>query len=212
MDRVENPDFTVGVVDDHAIVREGVAQYLSSHLPSAKVTVSVDSVAALLAEPATDVVILDLVLRDGRSVEELPQLVARGSRVLLYSSEERPVPLRRAVKLGASGVLLKGDPVTTIVEGVLTAYEGEFYVSGPLAHALITDTNLVTDLSEQQRQVLQCIDEGLDYRATARVMNISGNTVKEYLARIRDKYRELGFQPGNSHHLTRLAYEEGHIR
>jgi DNA-directed RNA polymerase specialized sigma24 family protein len=70
----------------------------------------------------------------------------------------------------------------------------------------------VTDLSEQQRQVLQCIDEGLDYRATARVMNISDNTVKEYLARIRDKYREQGHTPGNSHHLTKLAYDEGHLR
>jgi DNA-binding NarL/FixJ family response regulator len=202
---------TVAIVDDHEIVRDGVEAYIERACPEAQVVASVGTVAEMLAGPVPDVVILDLVLREGQSLHEVPDLVARGIRVLLYTSEERPVPLRRAVELGVSGVLLKGDPVSTINEGLTMAMDGQFYVSGPLAHALITDPALVSDLSEQQRQVLQCIDEGLDYRATARVMNISGNTVKEYLSRIRDKFRERGFHPGNSHHLTRLAQEEGHI-
>jgi DNA-binding NarL/FixJ family response regulator len=202
---------TLAIIDDHEIVREGVELYLQRARPETRVVASVSSVSELPAGPVPDVVLLDLMLRDGQSLDEVPALVARGSRVLLYTSEERPVPLRRAVELGVSGVLLKGDPVTTINEGIAMALDGQFYVSGPLAHALITDPTLVSDLSDQQRQVLQCIDEGLDYRATARVMNISGNTVKEYLSRIRDKYRERGFHPGNSHHLTRLAQEEGHI-
>ena len=202
---------TVAIVDDHEIVREGVALYLGRARPEVDVVGSAPIVADLPEDVVPDIVILDLVLRDRQSLEDVPALVEQGSRVLLYTSEERPVPLRHAVELGISGVLLKGDPVATINDGITMAMDGQFYVSGPLAHALITDTDLVADLSEQQRQVLQCIDEGLDYRATARVMNISGNTVKEYLACIRDKYRERGLQPGNSHHLTRLAHEEGHL-
>ena len=202
---------TVAIVDDHEIVREGVEQYLKRSGADVDVIGTASSPADLPEGIVPDVVILDLVLRDGQSLDDVPALVEHGSRVLLYTSEERPVPLRRAVDLGVSGVLLKGDPLTTITDGIATAMDGQFYVSGPLAHALITDDDLVSDLSEQQRQVLQCIDEGLDYRATARVMNISSNTVKEYLARIRDKYRERGLHPGNSHHLTRLAYEEGHL-
>lgn len=202
---------TVAIVDDHEIVREGVESHLERALPDVEVVGSTATVRELPKGVVPDVVILDLVLRDGPSLDEVPVLVDRGSRVLLYTSEERPVPLRHAVSLGVSGVLLKGDPVSTVSTGVTMAMDGHFYVSGPLAHALITDVDLVADLSEQQRQVLQCIDEGLDYRATARVMNISGNTVKEYLARIRDKYRDRGLHPGNSHHLTRLAHEEGHL-
>jgi DNA-binding NarL/FixJ family response regulator len=202
---------TVAIIDDHAIIREGVETYLNGSHLDVKIVGSASVVAELPAGVVPNVVILDLVLRDRTSLEDVPVLVERGSRVLLYTSEERPVPLRRAVELGVSGVLLKGDPIATLVEGITMAMEGQFYVSGPLAHALITDPALVSDLSEQQRQVLQCIDEGLDYRATARIMNISGNTVKEYLARIRDKYRDRGLHPGNSHHLTRLAFEEGHL-
>jgi len=202
---------TLAIVDDHEIVRAGVELYLQRARPDVRIVASVSTVADLPADAAPALVILDLVLRDGQSLDEIPALIERGSRVLLYTSEERPVPLRRAVDLGVSGVLLKGDPMATIDEGLTLALAGQFYVSGPLAHALVTDPDVVSDLSEQQRQVLQCIDEGLDYRATARVMNISANTVKEYLARIRDKYRERGLYPGNSHHLTRLAHEEGHL-
>jgi len=202
---------TLAIVDDHEIVREGVELYLGRARPEIEVVGSASVVGDLPEGVIPDVMILDLVLREGQSLDYVPGLVEQGTRILLYTSEERPVPLRQAVELGVSGVLLKGDPVTTINDGITMALDNQFYVSGPLAHALITDDDLVADLSDQQRQVLQCIDEGLDYRATARVMNISGNTVKEYLARIRDKYRERGMQPGNSHHLTRLAHEEGHL-
>lgn len=203
---------TIAVVDDHAIVREGLEHHLVTGLPGAKVIASTSTIDEIPASVVPHVVILDLMLREGQSLDGLPTLLERGSRVLLYTSEERPVPLRQAVEMGVSGILLKGDPPSTIIDGVSMALADQFYVSGPLAHALITESSLAAELSEQQRQVLQCIDEGLDYRATARVMNISGNTVKEYLARIRDKYREQGHLPGNSHHLTRLAYEEGHLR
>lgn len=203
---------TVAIIDDHAIVRDGIEHHLSLRLPEVTVVASVSSVAELRLDPAPDIVILDLVLRDGTSLDDLPTLLSHGCKVLLITSDERPVPLRQAVGLGVSGILLKGDPPATIIDGVTMALEDHFYVSGPVAHALITEPDLVADLSEQQRQVLQCIDEGLDYRATARVMNISGNTVKEYLARIRDKYRDRGLQPGNAHHLTKLAHDEGHLR
>lgn len=203
---------TIAIVDDHEIVRTGVEHQLRTCLPQAEVIASVATIGELPGDEPADVIILDLLLHDGESLDAVPGLIERGSKILLYTSEQRPVPLRHAVELGISGIMLKGDPASTIVDGVTMAMDGQFYVSGPLAHALISESGLIADLSEQQRQVLQCIDEGLDYRATARVMNISGNTVKEYLARIRDKYREQGHKPGNSHHLTRLAYEEGHLR
>lgn len=202
---------TIAIVDDHEIVRAGLEHRLQLAMPEATVIGSVATVGELPDDRIPDVIILDL-LPDGESLSAVPRLVRQGSRVLLYTSDHRPVPLRHAVRLGVTGVMLKGDPASTVVDGVRMAMDGQFYVSGPLAHALIAEPGLVAELSEQQRQVLQCIDEGLDYRATARVMNISGNTVKEYLARIRDKYREQGHAPGNSHHLTKLAYDEGHLR
>lgn len=203
----------LAVIDNHDVVRAGIAALLADSAPDIELVHSAGDVRACLGgHVMADVVLLDLLLDDGTSHDAIPQLVQLGARVLVYTTEERPVPLRRAVALGAQGVLLKSDPLRTVVTGVRMAMAGEFCCSGPLAHALVTDDSLAVDLSEQQRQVLQCLDEGLDYRATGRVLGISEGTVKTYLARIREKYRASGLEPGNSHHLTRSAFDQGHLR
>jgi DNA-binding NarL/FixJ family response regulator len=204
---------TVACVDNHAVVRQGVEAHLLRVAPDIKVVASTESVEELLAlGVSADVVLLDLILREDVSTGWIPRLTAAGSKVVVYTTEERPVPLRATVAAGALGVLLKSDSLRTVVDGIRMAAAGEFCVSGPLAHALVTDETLVVELSDQQRQVLQCLDEGLDYRATGRVMGISEGTVKTYLARIRVKFRTSGLEPGNSHHLTRQAFEQGHLR
>lgn len=204
---------TLATIDNHQVVRAGVEAHIARVAPSIEVVSSTDDVEEYLASGVrADVVLLDLLLREGMSTAWIPALTAAGSKVLVYTTEERPVPLREAVASGAAGVLLKNDSLATVVSGIRMAMAGEFCVSGPLAHALVTDPTIVVDLSEQQRQVLQCLDEGLDYRATGRIMGISEGTVKTYLARVREKYRASGLQPGNSHHLTRQAFEQGHLR
>lgn len=203
---------TVATIDNHAVVRAGVEAHIRQVTGHIEVVASTDTVAGYRQTGITaDVVLLDLLLQHGTSLDAIGDLVASGSRVLVYTTEERPVPLRRAVAEGAHGVLLKSDPLHTVVEAIRMTMAGQFCCSGPMAHALLADTSLAVDLSDQQRQVLQCLDEGLDYRATSRVMNISEGSVKTYLARIRDKYRAQGIEPGNSHHLTRRAFEEGHL-
>ena len=204
---------TLATIDNHPVVRAGVEAHIRQVAADIEVVASVDSVEEFLdSGVSAQVVLLDLLLRDGPSTASIPALLATGARVLVYTTEERPVPLREAMTTGASGVLLKNDPLHTVVDGIHMAMAGEFCCSGPMAHALITDDSLVVELSEQQRQVLQCLDEGLDYRATGRVMGISEGTVKTYLSRIREKYRAFGVEPGNSHHLTKQAFEQGHIR
>lgn len=200
-------------VDNHVVVREGVQAHLRRSAPEVEVVSSTDTVEELLASRvAVDVVLLDLLLRDEVSTPWIPRLLETGARVVVYTTEERPVPLRDAMRAGAQGVLLKSDPLPTLTDGIRMAARGEFCVSGPLAHALVTDESLVVELSEQQRQVLQCLDEGLDYRAIGRVMGISEGTVKTYLARIREKFRSSGLPAGNSHHLTKHAQQQGHLR
>lgn len=142
----------------------------------------------------------------------IAELTACDAIVLVYTTEERPVPLRRAVEAGASGVLLEADPLEAVVAAVRASVAGEFVCSGPLAHALLADTSRVAELSERQVQVLEALDEGLGYRAAGRSLGISEGVVKTHLARIREKYRYSGVEPGNSHHLTRLAFDDGYLR
>lgn len=206
------PNARIAIIDDHPVVASGVLRHLESSGARIAVVAETRTVEEFLAlDHPVDVVLLDLHLSQGIAYDHIPRLADIGCKVLIYTTEQRPVPLRKAVEAGAVGVVLKGDPLPTVVDAVATVVAGGFYVSGPLAAALIHDPSLVTDLSQQQQQILRCIDEGLDYRAVARVNGIGINTVKEHLARVRDKLRLRGIEPGNAHHLTRRARDEGHL-
>lgn len=204
----------VAAIDNHQVVLEGVNLFLSRHDDITVVGgfADVDELLGAGAPAKADVVLLDLLLADGDSTTRIPDLVATGAAVLVYTSVERPVPLRRAVEAGASGVLLKGDPMHAVVEAVRGAAAGEFCCSGPLAHALLQDDAVLAQLSERQIEVLRALDEGLGYRAVARQLDVTEGVVKTHLARVREKYRARGIEPGNSHHLTRLASQDGYLR
>ncbi len=200
----------VAVVDNHESVREGVVSRLNSQ-SGMDVIASCATVAELTTSAVgADVVILDLWLEDGSSHDDIPRLVGDGAAVLLYTSEETAVPLRRAVTLGATGVLLKSDPLDTLVSAVAAAADGEFCCSGPLAHALLTDTQ-VAKLSSQQVDVLKALADGLAYRKAAQLLGISEGTLKTYLSRTRNSFREIGIEAGNSLDMIRLAREQGHM-
>lgn len=202
----------VATIDNHEVVRDGLTARLVSEGPEIEIVASTASVEEFCElDVGADVVLLDLVLDSGPSFESIPLLVDTGARVLLYTTEERPIPLRRAVQLGASGILLKRHPTTTVVAAVRAAMAGEFCCSGSTAHALLTDDTTVADLSGRQVEILRALDEGLDYRQTATLLGTSEASVRTHLQRIRDKFRRIGIEPGNAHHLTRLAMQQGHI-
>lgn len=98
------------------------------------------------------------------------------------------------------------------VDGIRAAHAGDFVCSGPLAHALLRGEAVVADLSPRQVEVLELLDEGLTRHEVARALAISAKSVGTQLTRIRDKYRSHGVEPGNSHHLTRLAFDDGYLR
>ena len=202
----------LATVDNHEVVREGVSSRIAAAAPEIAVVASTGSVEELVAldvEPT--VVLLDLWLEEGDSLDHIPALTQR-ARVLLYTTEQRPVPLRAAVALGAGGLSLKSDPLDVVVEGVRQVAAGEFYCSGALAHALLTDERAVAELSERQVEILQALSDGLDYRGVATLFGCSQGAVKTHLARVREKFEAIGHWPGNSHHLTRLATEQGYLQ
>lgn len=203
----------VATIDNHDAIREGLAGFIQREAPDLTMVASCGGIDEYLAlEVTADVVLLDLLLAAGESLGRIGQVVASGAVVLMYTSEERPVPLREAVKAGASGVLLKSDPMATVTAAVRAAANGEFCVSGPVAHALLTDASLVPNLSERQVEILEVLSDGEDYRGAAGVLGMAEGTLKTQLARIREKYSAIGVAPRNTHHLTRLAARNGYLR
>ncbi len=213
---MNDTEITVAAVDDHPVVLSGIGAALTAADPGLRVLAVAESTDELLAGAGADadVVLLDLSMHrpDGQSAEtDVRRITARGAVVLLFTSEGRPVPIRRAVAAGASGLVLKVDPIETIVATIRDSVSGELACSGAVAHALLTDASLVTRLSPRQVQILQEISEGLSYRAIARSLAISESTVREHLNRAVAAYRDRGIEAGNAHALVTAAREEGHL-
>jgi DNA-binding NarL/FixJ family response regulator len=203
----------VASIDDHEVLRDGIEARFARHAPDLALAVSVGSVAAFLeADVRVDVVLLDMQLPEGSPTPLIPDLVATGARVLLHTTQEVPVPLQRAVAAGAIGLVLKSDPAEALIDAVRRAADGVFVCSGPLAHALLHDESRVARLSPRQVEILRGLDEGLTYRQVAAQVDCSESALKTHLARIRDRFRQIGIEPGNTHHLARIAADQGHLR
>lgn len=205
---------TLGAIDNHPIVLHGIGAVLSDHAPDIVLLAIVGSVDELLAGPGADaqVVLLDLGMPEQDPPEvSIKRLVDHGSRVLIFTTEERPVPVRRAIAAGASGLLLKVDPVEAIARAVRDVLNGELACSGPLAHILVTDPDISGRLSRRQVEILQLVAEGAPYKSVAKRLGISIATVREHLNRAVATYRERGDDPGNTHGLVRRARADGHL-
>lgn len=208
------PFIRVGAIDNHPVVLAGVGAALTETAPDLHLVAIADSVDALLeaAPDGLDVVLLDLHMPEQPPAEEaVSRLTSLGIVVLLFTAEEKPVPVRRAIAAGAAGLVLKVDPAERIAQSIRDALAGELACSGQVAAALLTDASLATRLSERQIEILRAVSTGLPYRLVARQLGISEVTVREHLSRAARAYREGGVDIGNVHGLISRARADGHL-
>ncbi|MDX8145009.1 response regulator transcription factor [Lentzea sp. BCCO 10_0061] len=206
---------TTGAIDDHPMMLHGLRAYLAEHAPDVRLATVCPSVSALLeVQPVPAVVLLDLLLPDNEPVEDnVRRLRDAGAQVVVYTSESRPGYVHLALKAGAVGLVLKGDPEERLVEAIRAAAEGQSSCSSRLAHAIMEDRRAFIKFSQQERDVLSLIAKGLPHRLVAKELGISEKTVPTYLNRARERYRDaldipVPPSPGET---IAFALEDGHI-
>ncbi len=183
----------VAVIDDHELVREGLAMLLAQGQPPAADVIycgaSVD--AAMAAKP--DVGLLDVDLGPGTPhvTENVRALQSAGAKVLLISAYEEAPAVRAALGVGALGFVPKRVSVEALREAVATVAVGEFYLSTDLASILAAAPE-TPNLSPREVDALRLYASGLKLSAVATRMGISPHTAKEYLDRVRAKYAQVG--------------------
>jgi len=205
----------VAAVDDHPIILESVAGWVMSDEGDIRVVATASTVAALLAGPGSqaDVVLLDLDLADGTSVEgNVAAILAAGPAVLVLSASDRPLAVRAAIHAGARGYALKNEQSDQIRSAIREVAAGGDWVSSRLAYILATDDAADRPaLSHQETRALQLYATGLPLKSVARRMEISEETVKQYLARVREKYARAGRAAPTKIELYYRAVEDGHL-
>jgi two-component system, NarL family, nitrate/nitrite response regulator NarL len=208
---------TVAAVDDHPIIRSSFPFWVSAADAEGeiRVTATAATVTELLAGPGrqADVVLLDLDLGDGSKPEDnVTAILAAGPAVLILSASGRPPAVRAAIRAGALGYALKTEEAEQVRAAIREVAAGRDWVSSRLAYLLATDDAVDRPtLSNQERRALQLYATGMPMKLVARKMAISEETVKQYLARVRQKYSLAGRASPSKLELYYRAVEDGHL-
>ncbi len=196
------------IVDDHAMVRQGLRTFLELQDGGAlPIEVAGEAINGLEAvEMATrlkpDIVLLDLVMPEMDGIQATARIIecSPNSRVIILTSfgeEERVLP---AIRAGAQGYLLKDIPPKELVQAVREAYLGKVQLHPEVAKKLMAlaaaregpPPNLDAEssgesLTTREREVLSLIAEGRNNREIAEILIISEKTVKTHVSNILNK-------------------------
>jgi len=200
-------EIRVLIVDDHAMVRQGLRTFLELHNDSAlRITVvgeagnGVDAVD-LAHKTQPHIVLLDVVMPQMDGIEAIPKIIAcsPNSRVIILTSfgeEDKVLP---AIRAGAQGYLLKDIPPQELVQAIREAHLGKVQLHPEIAKKLmlavaaqeVTVHRFATDargeLTEREQEVLYLIADGLSNREIAQKIFISEKTVKTHVSNILGK-------------------------
>ncbi|MGN6231408.1 MAG: response regulator transcription factor RqpR [Trinickia sp.] len=192
--------FRILLVDDHAIVRQGVRQLLLNH-GVAREVVEADTGAQALASlddgDPFDIILLDISLPDMNGVEVLKRVKRRAPRmpVMMFSMYREDQYAVRSLKAGAAGYLSKTVTAAQMIEAIRQVAAGRKYVSPALAEALADYVSFDSDqlphekLSDREYQTLCMLASGKRLTDIAHALSLSVKTVSVYRARLLEKMK-----------------------
>ncbi|MBV8860187.1 MAG: response regulator transcription factor [Acidobacteria bacterium] len=177
-------------VDDHPLMREGIAAIVNSRPDMNIVAQAATGAEAVgtyrLHRP--DVVLMDLRLPDMSGIDALVRIRAEfaDARVIILTTFEGDVEIQRALKAGARGYLLKSSPPDELVQAIRHVHAGKKGIPSHVA-AHLAEHMSDEDLTEREVEVLRHVAEGNRNRDIAEKLFISEETVKVHLKHIMDK-------------------------
>jgi DNA-binding NarL/FixJ family response regulator len=186
------------IADDHAILRESLAALLQSQPDFDVVGAASNGEEALhlVREHRPQVLVLDLFMPESDGFELLRAVDRAGDRVasVVLTGSESHNDYVQVVRLGARGLVLKGDDPKKLFAAIRTVSEGELAFSDEIARSVLE--SMVSDqplpaamgrLSERERQISYLVARGMRNRDIATDLRISENTVKRHLQSIFSK-------------------------
>jgi DNA-binding NarL/FixJ family response regulator len=201
------------LLEDHALVREGLERSLLERIPGASIAytgASLPDAEAILENTHVDCAIVDLDLGDGRSaVEVVSTFTSRNVPVVVVSALGDMGVVQSAVIAGASAYVTKHSDSAELVTAVNAVLNGENFMSPTFAGALVPTSTSRIVLSEQQQKALVLYASGLKLDTVARRMGVAPSTVKQYIDRVREKYTAAGKVARTKTDLYRIAREAG---
>ena len=177
------------LVDDHALVRNGIAGLLrqSGSIDVAGETGDGEEVFALLKNLRPDVVLMDIVLPGDNGLQITERLIKEypDVRVVILSAHSNEVYVSNALRLGAVGYLLKDADISELTFALQAVMRGEVYLTPSVSRQVVSDYVRRLEngaeseilLTERQLEILQLMAQGCTTKEVAQKLFISEKTV-----------------------------------
>ncbi len=188
---------TILIVDDHAIVRQGLRTYLDLQPDMAVVgeASNGNEAVAMVKELLPDIVLMDLVMPNGNGVDATRAVAALSpsTRVIVLTSFSEDEQVFASIKAGAQGYLMKDVLPQELVRAIRTVSKGEAQLDPEIARKLMQEfTNPQPstpkhDLTERELEVLRLIAQGKSNKEISEDLVLSEKTVKTHVSNILQK-------------------------
>jgi DNA-binding NarL/FixJ family response regulator len=191
-----SPITRVLLVDDHAMVRRGLALILKTD-PTMQLVGEAQSGNEALTLVTTlnpHVIVMDISM-SGMNGIECTRLLAESTptaKVIILSMHRDPVYVRESLRVGAKGYLLKEDTEENLLSAIRNVAKGNAFLSPAIADVIVTDfrkhvSNPLDLLTAREREVLYLIAEGQTNKEAAMRLNLSVYTIEAHRSRIMEK-------------------------
>jgi DNA-binding NarL/FixJ family response regulator len=189
------------IVDDHPLFREGVAHTLRAE-PGLEVVgqgANMEDAVRLACDLLPDIILLDIDMPGGGL--HAAQAIAAAcpvTRIVMLTVSEDEEHVLGALRAGARAYILKGISARELISILRAVWAGEGYVSPTLAASLLSEMtgtvpggrlpgSPLDELTERERQILECIAAGLSNKEIGHQLHLSEKTVKHYVTNILQK-------------------------
>lgn len=187
---------TIYLVDDHAIMRDGLRAVLESN--HHKVVGESNDPTHALAEIRAlipDILLLDLRLHDHSGLDLLGKLQSQAvpTRTIMLTMSAQPGHVADALRLGACGYVLKGAPSAELLTAIRNVSQGKRHLGSEVAELAVQGlttngaTPVLESLSTRERQIVELVVRGKSSTEIGALLHLSPKTVDSYRSRLMGK-------------------------
>lgn len=192
---------TVIIIDDHALFRRGVSQMISADAEFSVIGEAASGAEGLVlvAELKPDIVLIDLNMKGMNGIQTLTQIKEEKleSKCIMLTVSDAEVDLLEALRAGADGYLLKDmepedlcSSLKKAMSGVTVLHESLTEIlKNALIHPTLNRSSEDVSLTEREREILECLANGLNNKTIARELGISDTTVKVHIKHLLSKLK-----------------------
>lgn len=200
---------TVLCVDDHPLMRDGIASAIKQHEDITLVAEAANGEEAVTAyrRYKPDVTLMDLQMPVMNGITATATIIKQYplARIIILTTYSGDIQATRALQVGAKGYLLKGMLRADLINTIRRVHSGQHYIPSAVAQDIAEHVG-AGQLTVREVEVLRCVSTGISNKAVADMLGLSEDTIKGHMRNVLAK-----LHANDRTHAVRIALQRGYL-